>query len=87
MLSDWITNAFNVPVHQFVSVNMTAEQFVIHIKKGLTPPYYYKDGEGFNSKGVYIRNGSSKRRATDDEIRRMIKSQVAHEFDIQTPIE
>ena len=80
-ISDWIHSAFNVPVQKFVTIEVSAQNFAIHIKQGDKPPYYYKDGEGFNSKGIYIRNGSSKRRATDDEVRRMLKAQVANEFE------
>lgn len=80
-ISDWIHSAFNVAVQKFVTIEVSAQNFAIHIKQGDKPPYYYKDGEGFNSKGIYIRNGSSKRRATDDEVRRMLKAQVANEFE------
>lgn len=80
-ISDWIHSAFNVPVQKFVTIEVSAQNFAIRIKQGDKPPYYYKDGEGFNSKGIYIRNGSSKRRATDDEVRRMLKAQVANEFE------
>ncbi|MGO3633933.1 ATP-binding protein [Psychrobacter sp.] len=80
-ISDWIHSAFSVPVQKFVTLEVSAQNFAIHIKQGDKPPYYYKDGEGFNSKGIYIRNGSSKRRATDDEVRRMLKAQVANEFE------
>lgn len=34
-----------------------------------------------NSKGVYIRNGSSKRRASDSEIKRMLNRHNANLFD------
>lgn len=80
-ISNWIHSAFNVPVQKFVTLEISDESFIIHVKQGDKPPYYYTDGEGFNSKGVYIRNGSSKRRATDDEVRRMLKAQVANEFE------
>lgn len=83
LISDWIHNAFSVPAQRFIILEISAQKFAIHIKKGYKPPYYYKDGEGFNSKGIYIRNGSSKRRATDDEVRRMVKAQVANEFEIE----
>lgn len=81
LISDWIHSAFNVAVHKFITLDISDNHFAIRIKKGDQPPYYYKDGEGFNSKGIYIRNGSSKRRATDDEVRRMLKAQVANEFE------
>lgn len=88
LISDWIHNAFNTPVQEFIKIQVDVDKFAIHIKKGDKPPYYYKDGEGFNTKGIYIRNGSSKRRATDDEVRRMLKTQVANEFEsLKSPIQ
>lgn len=55
--------------------------FVISVSAGTNKPYYYTDGEGFNSKGVYVRNGSSKRRASDSEVRRMMNRHIANAFD------
>jgi predicted HTH transcriptional regulator len=83
LISEWIHSAFNIPVQEFVQMEVSPDSFVIHIQKGDRPPYYYKDGEGFNAKGIYIRKGSSKRRATDEEVRRMLKAQIAHEFESQ----
>ncbi|WP_457857856.1 ATP-binding protein [Psychrobacter pulmonis] len=84
LLSDWIQSAFNLPLNRLIKLDVSERCFAIYIKKGEQPPYYYKDGESFNSKGIYIRNGSSKRRATDDEVRRMIQAQVADKFEAQT---
>lgn len=84
LLSDWIQSAFNLPLNKLITLEVSDQYFAIHIKQGEQPPYYYKDGESFNSKGIYIRNGSSKRRATDDEVRRMLKAQVADKFEAQT---
>lgn len=83
LISNWIHSAFNTPVQDFVKINVTNEEFSIHIKQGKEPPYFYKDGEALNAKGVYLRKGSSKRRATSEELVRMIKKQVAHEFESQ----
>ena len=83
LLSDWIQSAFNSPLNKLITLEISSKKFAIHIKQGDKPPYYYKDGESFNSKGIYIRNGSSKRRATDDEVRRMVKAQVANEFEVE----
>jgi len=57
------------------------DYFRINIKKGSHKPYYYKDGEGFNSKGIYIRVGSSKRIASFEEIRRMMISSKSQMFE------
>ncbi len=82
-ISNWLNNGFNVPLQELIKLDVTLKKFVIHIKKGDNPPYFYKKGEGFNGKGVYVRCGSSKRCATDEEVRRMLKNQVAHDFENQ----
>ena len=83
-ISEWINNAFNKTMQELIKLEVTLDTFSIHIKKGKKPPYYFKNGEGFNTKGVFIRIGSSKRQATDEEIRRMLTYQVAHEFESQS---
>jgi len=83
-ISEWINNAFNTTMQELIKLDVTPNTFSIHIKKGKKPPYYFKNGEGFNAKGVFIRSGSSKRQATDEEIRRMLTYQVADEFESQS---
>lgn len=55
--------------------------FTISVKKGTNKPYYYKDGEGFNAKGVYIRVGSTKRLANYEEIQRMMIASKSEEYE------
>ena len=59
-LSNWISNAFCPDVSSLISVFSNDIPFKIIVKRGDNKPYFYKDGEGFNSKGVYIRIGSTK---------------------------
>ena len=66
-----------------IFVDPTAEAFTIRVSAGENKPYYYTDGEGFNLKGVWIRVGSTKRRASDEEIKRMMISSVSHLFEQQ----
>lgn len=82
-LSNWINNAFSSDVHELITVFSNEKPFRIQVKKGLRRPYYFKDGEGFNAKGVYIRVGSTKRVASTDEIIRMIYQSGSHEFEKQ----
>lgn len=82
-ISEWINNAFNTTMQELIKLDVTPDMFAIRIKKGKKPPYYFKNGEGFNAKGVFIRSGSSKRQATDEEIRRMLTYQVSDEFESQ----
>ncbi len=80
LLNNWIYNAFEPNVTQLITLDV-AETFKIVVKKGIDKPYYYKDGSGFNSKGVYVRVGSSKRIASFEEIQRMIMAKKSNEFE------
>lgn len=81
ILNNWIATAFRPEVTGLILVDPNDTPFAISISAGTNKPYYYTDGEGLNSKGVYIRNGSSKRRASDSEIRRMMNRHIANAFD------
>lgn len=80
-LNNWMATAFRPEVTGLVMIDPNATPFLISISAGTNKPYYYTDGEGFNSKGVYIRIGSSKRRASDSEVRRMMSRHIANSFD------
>lgn len=82
ILSNWIVNAFSPDVTNLISIYPNEVPFKIKISKGTNKPYFYKDGEGFNSKGVFIRVGSTKRVASFDEIQRMIRSHSSNDFEI-----
>jgi predicted HTH transcriptional regulator len=82
-LANWVTNAFSPDVIGLIFVDPTTEPMTIRVSAGIHRPYYYKDGEGFNPKGVWIRVGSTKRRAGDDEIKRMMIADVAHHYERQ----
>lgn len=72
ILNNWIANAFRPETTGLILADPNTTPFVISVSAGTNKPYYYTDGEGFNSKGVYVRNGSSKRRASGSEVRRMM---------------
>lgn len=80
-ISNWVAHGFRPEVIGLIQVDPNNDPFKISVSAGTNKPYYYTDGEGFNSKGVYIRNGSSKRRASDAEIRRMLDRHNANSFD------
>lgn len=73
ILSNWIINAFSPDVIHLIFLYPNEVPFKIKILKGTNKPYFYKEGEGFNAKGVYVRVGSTKRVASFDEIQRMIR--------------
>lgn len=80
-LSNWISNAFRPDVTGLIHINPNETPFKIAISSGANKPYYYTDGEGINYKGIYIRSGSSKRLASDSEVRRMMNKNIANLFD------
>ncbi len=79
-ISNWIFNAFYPDVSNLIFINID-DCFEIVIKKGIEKPYFYKDGNGFNAKGVFVRVGSSKRVASFEEIQRMIFMNKAKEYE------
>ena len=81
ILSNWIVNAFNPDVTNLIYIYPNETPFRIKIFKGEERPYFYKDGEGFNTKGVYVRVGSTKRLASFDEIQRMIRQHNQHDYE------
>ena len=81
ILSNWIVNAFNPDVTNLIYIYPNETPFRIKIFKGKERPYFYKDGEGFNTKGVYVRVDSTKRLASFDEIQRMIRQHNQHDYE------
>lgn len=81
ILSNWIANAFSPNVSDLITVFPEKKPFEIVVRKRTEKPYFFKDGEGFNAKGVYVRVGSSKRVASYDEIQRMMFSSMTHGFE------
>ena len=81
ILSNWIVNAFNPDVTNLIYIYPNETPFRIKIFKGKERPYFYKDGEGFNTKGVYVRVGSTKRLVSFDEIQRMIRQHNQHDYE------
>lgn len=81
ILANWLVNAFSPDVTNLIHIYSNEEPFKIKILEGKNKPYFYKDGEGFNSKGVFIRVGSTKRVTSFDEIQRMIRSHSSNDFE------
>lgn len=79
-ISTWIFSAFYPSVVNLIEIKID-KVFAISVKKGTNKPYYYKDGEGFNAKGVYIRVGSTKRLANYEEIQRMMIASKSEKYE------
>lgn len=80
IISNSIFSAFYPSVVNLIEIKID-KVFTISVKKGINKPYYYKDGEGFNAKGVYIRVGSTKRLANYEEIQRMMIAGKSEEYE------
>lgn len=81
ILANWIVNAFSPDVSNLIYVYPNEIPFKIKVLEGKNKPYFYKDGEGFNAKGVFVRVGSTKRVASFDEIQRMIRQHSSNDFE------
>lgn len=82
LLSNWIHTAFSPNVFGLIEIDPNRIPFEISIKAGPEKPYYFKDGQGMNFKGVFIREGSTKRRASDEEIFRMANQSKLTPYDL-----
>ena len=81
VLSNWLVNAFTPDVTNLVFIYPNELPFRIKIEEGPDKPYFYRNGDGFNSKGVYVRVGTTKRLASFDEIQRMIRQHKSNDFE------
>ena len=81
VLSNWLVNAFTPDVTNLIFIYPNELPFRIKIEEGPNKPYFYRNGDGFNSKGVYIRVGTTKRLASFDEIQRMIRQHKSNDFE------
>lgn len=82
ILANWITDAFLPEVRGLIEVYPNSTPFKIIVRPGNEKPYYYtKKGTGLNTKGIYVRIGSTKRLASEEEIRRMIYSSERSSFE------
>ena len=71
-LGNWIQDAFFPKPAGLINFFFNEDDVLeIQVSKGTSKPYYLRD-KGPKPSGVYIRVGRSKRRASDDEILKMI---------------
>ena len=71
-LGNWIQDAFFPKPSGLINFFFNEDDVLaIQISKGTSKPYYLRE-KGPKPSGVYIRVGRSKRRASDDEILKMI---------------
>ena len=80
-VTNWIREAFYPVPSNCISVAINKDNILeIRILEGSLKPYYLKE-KGPKPSGVYIRVGSTTRKATDDEILRMIMKTRGYNFE------
>lgn len=83
-LGNWIQEAFFPKPSGLIQYYFNSDDvLVINISKGINKPYYLRE-KGQKPLGVYIRIGRSKRKASDDEMLRMIME--AHSYSYEDDI-
>ncbi|PNZ99301.1 transcriptional regulator, partial [Staphylococcus carnosus] len=80
-ISNWITDAFEPQVRDLMNFSIENKATVIDIRSGNDKPYRYKSRKAGPFDNIYIRSGSTKRKASKDEITRMLKRKNADTFD------
>lgn len=80
-LGNWIQEAFFPKPSGLIQYYFNNDDvLIINISKGTNKPYYLRD-KGPKPSGVYIRVGRSKRKASDDEILRMIMESHSYSYE------
>jgi len=80
-LSSWIQEAFFPMPSNLITYNFSDNGILtINILEGVKKPYYLKD-KGPKPSGVYKRVGSSKRKANEEEILKMIMDSNHYDFE------
>lgn len=79
-ISSWITSVFFPDARGLIEVLPNEKVFTIHVRAGGDQPYAIST-KGFDSKGVFLREGSSVVQATNSRIHRMIQNKINHQFD------
>ncbi|TWW13281.1 ATPase AAA [Dellaglioa algida] len=80
-ISRWATNAFYPTPYSLIEVIPNEEVFSIKVRAGRHKPYAIAKN-GFDARGVYIRDGSSAVKASNELVRRMQqKYEISGEFD------
>lgn len=83
-VTNWSSNAFYPIPYSLIDVLPNNINFTIKVRAGRNKPYAIAKN-GFDATGVYVRNGSSAVRASNEQVRRMQQQyDVSGEFDGET---
>lgn len=80
-ISNWIDNSFEPDIRGLVKVEPTLSYIILNIEPGLNKPYNFKSHNKSKYDNIFIRHGSSKRKASSEEIKRMMRKHNSHSFD------
>lgn len=81
IISNWAIGAFYPIPYDLIQVLPNEELFTIRVRGGRHQPYAIAS-QGFDASGVYIREGSSAVKASNERIRRLLQqSRVSSAFD------
>jgi predicted HTH transcriptional regulator len=81
IISNWAIGAFYPIPYDLIQVLPNEELFTIRVRSGSHQPYAIAS-QGFDASGVYIREGSSAVKASNERIRRLLQqSRVSSAFD------
>ncbi|KRN28699.1 transcriptional regulator [Lactobacillus selangorensis] len=84
IITNWAMNAFYPIPYSLIEVLPNADVFTIKIKSGRHKLYAIAKN-GFDSSGVYVREGSSAVRASNERVQRMLQEfKMSGEFDSET---
>lgn len=81
IISNWTSDAFEPSARGLIKVSIENDYILVNISSGPEKPYRYKTKKDSHFDNIYIRSGSTKRKASKDEITRMLKRQSAHSYD------
>ncbi|WP_429970327.1 ATP-binding protein [Fructilactobacillus sp. Tb1] len=84
-ISSWVSQAFYPEPYSLIEIYPNKDPFEIIVRAGRNKPYCIAS-EGLTSKGVYIRNGSSSEKASNDQIKRMINLYGTANIDFDSAI-
>ncbi|MCP8857440.1 ATP-binding protein [Latilactobacillus fuchuensis] len=82
-ISQWITNAFYPIPYSLIEILPNEAVFTIKVRAGRNKPYAI-DKNGFDSSGVFVREGSSAVKASNERVKRMQQQyKINGEFDAE----
>lgn len=80
-LANWISDSFEPEIRHLVDIESNLFNITLIIQAGDNKPYRFKNKRKSSYDHIFISSGSTKRKASTDEINRMIKKHDSNTFD------